>query len=224
MRIEDEAFQARGYVNPAWIDVSTGRRFSFGERHNTLSYMSAEAMASAFGGDPSYIPARIGFIYGTLDDVADFDRSREQSYEGLLQDIMDMKGPATTDVAGLQIVEFSYSPTLNVVDDGKTADTNGDSDSTSDDGVEVSTPVKKIQAGVKYANGNAVTFHAVSNSSDSFQAGKFIYQAVLLGYDGKKHYVISRVSLKPTTVASSEKYLRKPTGFEVALDWTIVFK
>ena len=52
-----------------------------------------------------------------------------------------------------------------------------------------------------------------------FEGGSYIYQAVLLAYHGGKHHVLSRVSLK-----EGGAYLQKPSGFEIALDWTVVFK
>ena len=63
MMINETMCSAKGIVSPSFVDLSTGRRIPFGARHNMLSYMSAEAMAAAFGGDQSYIPARVGFIY-----------------------------------------------------------------------------------------------------------------------------------------------------------------
>ena len=63
MKIEDMVCTARGFVRPAFVNQATGRTIPFAQRHNQLSFMAAEAMASAFGGDPSYIPAKVGFIY-----------------------------------------------------------------------------------------------------------------------------------------------------------------
>ena len=64
MRVRDVSCHARGNVCPSFVDIRTGGRVPFSMRHNQLSYMSAEAMAAAFGGDSSYIPSRVGFIYG----------------------------------------------------------------------------------------------------------------------------------------------------------------
>jgi hypothetical protein len=49
----------------------------------------------------------------------------------------------------------------------------------------------------------------------------YIYQAVLLARHETpgKYHILSRVSLKKDGV-----YLQKPKGFEIALDWTVVFR
>ena len=209
MEIEDVACRARGFVSPSWIDVSTGRRMEFCQRHNTLSYMSAEAMASAFGGDPSYIPARVGFIYGdsdTLPNALSSPITRSQSWGDLKK----------CDGYDILVVGFSYSPTLGY------APANEEAAKKEDD----YTNYNKLKAG----GSNATTFHVVSNSTDAGIGGStwtagtgYVYQAVLLGYhavDDKTdpYYILSRVSLD-----DNGSYKRKPSGFEVALDWTIAF-
>ena len=52
-----------------------------------------------------------------------------------------------------------------------------------------------------------------------FKTNDVIYQAVLIGSNGGKNYILSRVSLD-----DGGNYLKKPDGFEIALDWTIVFR
>jgi hypothetical protein len=205
MELKDEACLARGFVSPSWVDVDTGRRMAFSQRHNQLSYMSAEAMAAAFGGDPSYIPSRVGFIYGDSDGLFTNDVSRYQTWSGIEQELSDANVGANCDI---QVVGFSYSPTL------------GGADGENDDS-KYST--------IKSGGSNAITFHAVSNSQDDgylsksgsnlFGSGKYVYQALLLGFNGSTFYPISRVSLK-----DNGNYRTKPEGFEIALDWTIVFK
>jgi hypothetical protein len=55
--------------------------------------------------------------------------------------------------------------------------------------------------------------------SRAFEGGSYIYQAVMLAFHNGKHHVLSRVSLK-----EGGAYLQKPSGFEIALDWTVVFR
>ena len=197
MKIADTACLARGFVNPSFVDVRTGRRIPFKMRHNTLSFMSAEAMAAAFGGDPSYIPSRIGFVYGASDG-------------GFVGEML------ADNSADVQVVPFSYSPTLGGIgfDDGSSSSSSGSGDGD--------------YTNIKPTGSNAVTFHAVSNSQDAgaretaaFKTDDYIYQAVLLGSSGGKNYVLSRVSLFDDGLG---KYLHKPSDFEVALDWTVVFR
>ena len=208
MNIEDKMCRARGFVDPFLVDISTGKMMPISQRHNTLSYASADAMAAAFGGDPSFIPSKIGFVYGTSDKavsgtsntdsgsssgssaVANTESSisRVQNWE-LFKDFLE------TNTLDVQIVNFSYSPTLK--------------------------PTK-----ADYSH-NAVTFHAVSNSQTGgivtenvvFGTESKLLQAVLLGYNGGNYTILSRVSLN-----YNDGYLTKPAGFEVALDWTIEFE
>lgn len=187
MEIKDVCV-ARGFVSPSWINVSTGERMPFEMRHNMLSYDAANAMASAFGGDPSYVPSKIGFIYGSDEqpDIGAYTRSMSWSSVAGLEN----------EKIGVQVVDFSYTPTLSTVNVDESNEAEG------------------------YEK-NAVTFHAVSNST-GFGSGKFAYQAVLIGGTEENDYkVISRVSLDDN---GNGAYKAKPDGFEIALDWTITFK
>lgn len=232
MRFREEMCSARGFVSPSFVDLSTGRRIPFGKRCNMLSYMSAEAMAAAFGGDPSYIPSRVGFIYGNGSSMPSGSEviTRNQDWDGLLEQL-STSGTSTMDV---QIVNFSYSPTLggespapaetgSSSGSGSGSSSGSNSDSGSDSGSDGS---EGDYNHILPTGSNAITFHAVSNNTDSgvrglapFSAEDYIYQAVLLGYHAGRYYVISRVSQRV-----DGRYLQKPDGFEVALDWTIVFR
>lgn len=213
MKTGDKACPAKGYVAPCFVDLATGERIPFGIRKNTLSYMSAEAMAAAFGGDPSYIPARIGFIYGPDSATLSGSIGRSQNWDDLKLEL----GNASADV---QIVAFSYSPSLG----GWPTDGSSSSSESGDSGSDAPSDYCTI----KPTGSNAVTFHAVSNSQDqgelgspAFGNGDTIFQAVLLGLGrtAGEYYVISRVSLDKDGTPQ-----KKPQGFELALDWTIVFK
>ena len=208
------------------MDLSTCIRKPFDMRSNTLSYMSAEAMAAAFGGDPSYIPAKVGFIYGDKKDMpTESDISRNQSWNMLLEELAADTNSENVDI---QVVPFSYSPTLGSFIpggyDGSGSGGSGDSSSSGEDS-GYAQDSEGDYCNILSTGSNAITFHAVSNSQDAgargsgaFINGRWIYQAVLLGYHGGKYYIISRVSLK-----SGNEYRQKPSGFEIALDWTIAF-
>lgn len=216
MRVNDVSCRAKGMVSPSFADIRTGKRVPFSRRSNTLSYASAEAMAAAFGGDPSYIPSRIGFIYGDqMDMPIDEGIDRLQSWDRLCEQLGSVSQGATVDV---QIVGFSYAPSL-----GPDPSDSGSSDSWSSDD---SDGYNNILSG----GSNAVTFHAVSNSQDigyfgrdTFKAESYIYQCLLLGYHQGRTYILARASLK-SPADGGPAYLQKPKGFEVALDWTVVFR
>lgn len=214
MKTGDKASPAKGFVDPCLVDLGTGRRIPFGLRKNTLSYMSAEAMAAAFGGDPAYIPARIGFIYGTDESALSGNIGRSQGWDDLKLEL----GNAGADI---QVVSFSYSPSLGGWPKGGSSSSSDSSDPGAD-------AYDEDYCTLKPTGANAITFHAVSNSQDqgalggaAFGSGAKILQAVLLGLGKKQgeYYVISRVSLDKDGAPQT-----KPEGFELALDWTIVFK
>lgn len=212
MRTKEKFSAPRGFVTPYFINLATGDRMKFGGRHNTLSYMSAEAMAAAFGGDDSYIPSRMGFIYGGTANPGLGVITRDQTWTGLEQELGGLSS-----VADIQVVHFSYPPSLVA----------GSSDSSSDPGSS------SAYDNIKATGANAVVFHAHSNSTSGGEfgsdtvfskdaygtTGPYLYQAVLLAYHNSKYYVISRVDL-----AKNGVYLQKPRDYEVALDWTITFK
>lgn len=212
MKVADELCLAKGVVSPSFVDVSTGRRIAFSPRHNRLSYMAAEAVAAAFGGDPSYIPSKIGFIYGNSEEMpAESDITRSQTWDSLLEELSN-SGDKVVDV---QVVNFSYSPSL-----GGSESVGSSSDSDAGESGDYTN--------ILATGSNAITFHAVSNSqdvgvlhgADAFSAAKnnYVYQCLLLGYHNGKYYIIARASLK-----DGSRYLAKPDGFEVALDWTVTF-
>jgi len=222
MMVRDQLRLAKGVVSPSFIDLSTGKRMPFKMRHNTLSYMAAESVAAAFGGDPSYIPSRIGFIYGDKSVMpSESVITRDQSWNSLMEELGSNSGNATVDI---QVVGFSYSPTLG----GEKRAPSGSSSGSGDSGGDESEPSSEDYSNILSTGSNAITFHAVSNSQDAgtrlgtntFTSGSYIYQCVLLGYHEGKYYVIARASLKDF---EGNRYLQKPEGFEVALDWTVVF-
>lgn len=207
-----EIMNTKGMVTPSFIDIRTGKRVEWTMRHNTLSYSAAEAMACAFGGDPSFIPNRIGIIYGAEEDPQ-FDNpiSREQSWDSLREELADKN-------ADIQVQSFSYSPSVKKITRNIS---DGSSSSPSHDPIT--------------GEGTAVTFHMHSDSvtegifgtynddanaavSTIFTTNTRIYQAVLLNKNRDTYKVLARVSLD-----SNGRYYTKPENFEVAIDWTVKF-
>lgn len=222
MIVKEISCKAKGTVSPSFVDIRTGNRVPFALRNNTLSYMSAEAMAAAFGGDSSYIPSRIGFIYGDKPEMptgdSGSDISRVQDWDMLKEKLTSASEGATIDV---QVVGFSYSPSLGGESSGGDSGSSSGSSSSGEGG-----DYDHILPG----GSNVITFHAVSNSQNTgavfgkstFSAGNYIYQCLLLGYHNSKYYILSRASLKNFD-SGEGYYLRKPDGFEIALDWSVAF-
>ena len=210
MSVTTETFgRPEGYVQASFLNVATGQREEIPGRHNTLSYLSAEVMAAAFGGDASYIPSRIGFIYGGIAKPALSSITRDQTWSGIQTELGDIQGSANAD---MQVVSFSSTPTLGL---GKSSSSSSSSSSDS------------RYNNLKSTGSNAVTFHAHSNSTDKgvfgtstniFSKGSYVYEVALLGYLNSTYYVIARSSL-----AENGDYFQKPNDFELSIDWTIKF-
>ena len=184
MKVVDELRLAKGIVAPSFVNLRTGERVPFAQRNNKLSYTAAEVVAAAFGGDPSYIPSRIGFIYGDMDVMPNESAiTRNQSWEELIEEI---RSNDNTSVVDIQVVGFSFPPTLG---GEKRAPSGGSSDSGSS-----SDPEGDDYSHILATGSNAITFHGMSNSQDSgvsgagtFHSGSYIYQCVLLGYHAGKY-------------------------------------
>ena len=214
-----DMINAKGQVSPCFVNLKTGEKMPWEQRHNTISFDATHAMALAFGGDRSMIPNKIGFVYGEADASISFATiSRQQSWSDLVYELQE-KG------ANLQVQPFSYSPSFTQISrpagrasgSGSSGASGASGDSSKDD-----------TAVVSYA-GWAVTFHAHSDSvtpgaigysSDSmiFTSGNAIFQALLLNKTNDKYTILARVSLD-----HGGTYYTKPENFEVALDWTIKF-
>lgn len=206
--------KARGQVTPSFVNLKTGERIPWDQRHNTLSFDASRAVALAFGGDDSLIPNRIGIIYGNSDTTTFLTTiGRQQSWDSLVYELKDKD-------ADVQIQPFCYSPSFTQVERSSGSGSSGSGASSgldSGSSEEVTYP------------GWAVTFHSHSDSvtpgaidagsSDMiFTTGNYIYQAVLLNERAGKYTILARVSLDSAGV-----YYAKPENFEVALDWTVKF-
>lgn len=199
MRI-NETLQARGFVDPAFVNPETGERIPWGNRHNTLTYLSASAMAAAFGGNADCIPNSIGIIYGSGDAPSD-DLSRSQNWEALGVELKDKK-------ANVQIRSFSYSPSITASDEVY-------------EGREIKGNMVTFHMCSDSQTGGAFPY----GEAAIFNNGQKIFQAVLLNVkDGRAPLILARVSLEDKTASSSgSSYKAKPENFEVALDWTVKF-
>jgi hypothetical protein len=201
--IEDRV-TARGAIDARW--VSEEESIPFFKNHNALSYTAADVMASAYGGDIGRIPKYVGFLYGDeqqpplLPEVID----RYMTWDSLKALTEDIEG-------NLLVVRFSRKPTITT----SFEDSND----------------------LGLYDGNIVEFHAVTRSGEDgvyandtsgeskfagkFESGKWLYRAVLLGdpKDCEPGYtVLGMASLK-----KNGAYRAKPSEYELALDWRIVF-
>ena len=187
-------------------------RIPFVARHNTLSYSAADAIASAYGGDQTLIPRYIGFVYGESPSPTDLSpvSDRGMRWADVREEMARISG-------NILVSRFLSAPEVSV----------NEADSSTDE--------------TQPYSGNAVTFRACTRSGPAgtyafdttpgsgfageFDDGMYLYHAVLLGdarnqgCRGEKEYtVLGRVSL-----AKGGSFRKKPSDYELALDWKVSF-
>lgn len=209
---------ARGDVVLSLVRGSS--RIPFVARHNTVSYSAADAIAAAYGGDSALVPKYIGFIYGDsssptgLSPVSD----RNIRWADLRDEMADITG-------NILISRFTSTPEIGKSDPPEASDAQNES------------------SGDPVYTGNTVTFRACTRSGEAgeyafdttpgsgfageFDDGKYLYHAVLLGdarssakscSSDKEYIVLGRVSLK-----KGSAFRKKPSDYELALDWKVSF-
>lgn len=180
-------------------------------RHNSMSYAAADAVAAAYGGNPSMAPKYIGFLYGSSDSPVEIADPSDRRMEW--DDIAD----ETLRIGGNILVSRFMSPP------------------------EVScTPPESSAEDAAY-HGNSVTFRACTRSGSAgeyafdtsgssgyaveFGDGMYLYHALLLGDAGcvpcgarKRYSVLGRVSLD-----RGGRFRTKPEDYELALGWKVTF-
>jgi hypothetical protein len=195
---------ATGTVTLFWFNPSTNETIHIETVHNTLTYGAADALAAAYGGDLSYIPRYMGFAFvGT--DYKPSTPSRDCTINTLDKEFVS----ENVRLGDIQVVNFSFAPTLSV------------------DDTSIESISNLEQSYTRYEN-NAVTFHAhtvasgkyLFDSSSDFGDNKAIPFAVLLAKNNNGYKVLARVSL----LDGNNNAKVRPEGFELALDWKVTFK
>ena len=205
---KDARIEARGIVVPRLVGTGGGtREIVMRPRHNQLAYGAADAMARSFAAVSAAQPRYIGFVYGSSSDPVGLvePSDRNQSWRSLSDNLMAVGG-------NVAISEFSYAPSM----------------SSSDQSIY---------------EANEVTYHAVTSSGDqgtyafptsgSTYAGElgsssWLWHALLLADAAQPpcaaaanapYTIIARVSLN-----DGSGYIQKPAGFELSVDWKVVFR
>lgn len=195
----------RGHVIAKWVGNSELPAY---DTHNTLSYSAADALAAAYGGDSSYIPKYIGFIYSDNQDAVLPPISRDMNISSVKEEVESIRG-------NMLVVRFSRKPTIS-----------NDSADGSNDSPYVGNTV--TFHAVTRSGVDGIYFDDTTGDSQyagQLTAGKTLHRAVLLG-DGSnlcdandRYTVLAMVDLK-----KNGKYRQKPADYELALDWRVTFE
>ena len=206
------AASARGDVSVSM--VGGGARIPFVARHNTLSYAAAGAVAAAYGGDDTFVPKYIGFIYGgdsSPTELADLS-DRDMRWDDVKSEMKRIGG-------NILVCRFISPPELstNQPDPGSAEE---DPKEYSDNAVTFRSCTRSGAAGTY-----AFDTSEESGFAGEFGDGMYLYHAVLLG-DGpcqscqeeKEYRILARVSLE-----KGGRFRKKPEDYELALDWKVSF-
>lgn len=193
---------ARGRVMGYFVNRTTGERTRPFDIHNIITYTAADIMAKLVGGDTSYIPGYIGFIYGTTatPGLVDPITSRSQTWTDLATEL------APVNKANVLISPLATSPSY-----------------------AEDTP-SGLTAGIYSGNAVTIAAHTGSRLEYGFTAGTYanpladsdyIYHCMLItrltSGSTITYLPYARVSLLDST------YPQKPVGMELAIFWTITF-
>lgn len=182
------------------------------KRHNVITYAAADIMARLLGGDATYVPQHIGFMYGSDPDAAllpDPDTlpeniKRQHTWSNITSDTASVN-------ANILVAPLILNPSWSV---------DGNPESYSGNAVTVAAFTGTMLEYAFPTNGSTYA-HPVDELATAY-----FYQALLLNRRVVGSSIIytpfARVSLKDTTV-SPPVYHEKPEGFELSLFWTITF-
>jgi hypothetical protein len=167
-------------------------------QNNQLTYRCGDVLARVLGGDASYAPRYVGFIYGDVaDPVLAAPAVRDVTWATLASELADVAH------ANMQIAPITLAPSY-VVD--------GSADTYYGNGVIFSAHTTTGASGV-YGFSLAEPYDGVLG------VGDYLYHAVLLAKPSTSYIPVARVSLAETGVP----YAQKPEGFELALEWQVSF-
>ena len=186
-------------IAEAYSSLTTGRvvaRFVKGDMkivacdtHNVIMNATADSLAQLYAGQARIYPSRRGFIYGSSANTGwTQNLSPALTYDGLISELSDHS-------ANLQIVNFSFSPSLSSSDTSKYKTNVVSFHGHTDPDAEV----------------------AISDGVEMEDTSK-IFGAVILDANTKPT-LLNRVVLAD----SQDNPLVRPEGFELTLDWSINF-
>ena len=191
----------KGLVKAAFINTATGERTPIIEKRNLHTYAAADIMARLVGGDTSYTPGFIGFIYGPSSGSAPSAiSSRLQTWDGLSTELASVG-------CNINISALSRASQYEV---------DGSSDYYTGNGVILSAHSVSGAGGQYGFPTDGMTYAGVLADTD------LIYHAMLLvrrtSGTNVTYIPFARVSLQ-----SGVTYPAKPAGLELALDWQLSF-
>ena len=193
---------AKGRVSGYFVDLETGEQQGHFETTNVITYGAADIMAKILGGDTTYIPSHMAFIYGTTGTpgaaLIDPPTSRVQTWDGLSTELADGA------VGGNAVISPMAAGPAYSIDGSNTLYANNAVTLTAHSG-----------------NRTEYGFPTASPYATALADGDYYWHAMILTrlVSGSTitYLPFARVTLKDTT------YPQKPVGFELALFWQVSY-
>ena len=194
---------AKGSVKGYLVNKATGEQQQHFEINNIITYGAADIMAKILGGDSSYVPSYMGFIYGADATpgtaLIDPPTDRLQTWTTLSAELSDVGV-----VGNVLISPLATASTYSV---------DGDSDLYSGNSVTLTAHSGRR---TEYGYPTASPFAA------ELEDGDYFYQAMLL-VRRVSGSTITYIPFSRVTLKTSGSFLAKPVGFELALFWQISY-
>ena len=194
----------KGKIRAFLTNRKTGEKIEVIARDNIITYSAADIMAKMLGGDASYVPAYMGFVYGpTGSTLANPELTRVHTWDGIATEIAGMAA-----TGNILISPLATAPGFDIDPAGSSYYENNAVTLTAHTGRRL-----------EYAFSTTGGTYAPEMQDDGTD---YMYQAMLITrlVDGNTitYIPFSRVSLDIASV-----YPAKPDGWELSLFWQVTY-
>jgi hypothetical protein len=209
--IHDSGPACTGRIIANWVG-NDGKILPCAKRSNTITYSAADIMARVIGGDTTYLPQYIGFIYGTtatplLDDPDALPVGTRRSH-----DWARIASDAAANTANIAIAAFTMAPSAAL---------DGDSSLYTANAVTFTGHTGLVQE-YGFPTTGATYAADLDTLAASGPTAIYYYHVVLLN----RWQSGASITYTPFARAalSSAPFDPKPDNAELAVYWTITFK
>lgn len=173
--------------------------------HNTIAYNGADMMAKLLGGDISYFPKYMGFIFGSSANPTTLNSSikREQSWEGVLSEVSGLSGSNN-----ILITPITLNPAFGI-------DTQNVSTANYRNNVITFTGITGAVSGAEYG--------LLGPSAKTLEDGDTFYHIMLMARIKQVNYAPTYIIFSRATLMENNKYPQKIGGWQLGVNWSITF-
>jgi hypothetical protein len=186
-----------GYVKEDGIIVPSGHA------HNTISYNGADIMAKLLGGDISYFPKYMGFIFGNnTNPLLSSNIGRVQDWGGVLSEVSSLGA------SNILITPITINPSY-AVDTQNTATTNYRNN------IITFTGITGAVSGAEYG--------LLGPSAKTLENNDSFYHILLMARIKQVNYAPTYIVYSRATLMENSVYPKKIGGWQLGVNWSITF-